>query len=1018
MTDQLDICGCGEPAPVAARPANRAGLAAIAYRIGRHGAFLARMLDALPRQSVPDPRHGDAPHTPLRALTTRRSDDPSVALLDAWAAALDVLSFYQERIANEGYLGTATERLSVRELARAIGYEMAPGVAAQARLAFTVESADDPFRAVTVPVGTQAMSVPQQPGDLPQLFETLEPLDARADFNAIPPRLERNQTLALYLPVGADDPTLVLIDTDESFDLSAIPAGSRIDVTNATHDDFYPLDAGTDLAQLIADRAADTATDPAAVVLPAVAVGEFQLRGIATGLRPGDRLLAVGQRGSAVRALPLIVREVEPDAAYAMTRVVVDPLGTAGGPAAPPPVFVPTTRPSVGLAFQTPTLRTGTVVRSAIPLERSTVASELSRTTWRAADLQAFVAVQRWSIPTLLAILRQPPPAVSPPLGAAVPGIHALRSRAGFFGNAAPQQEMLADPSNQRGTDSFINSWDNGTGRPRSIWQNSQGSTLGPDADVYLERAVEEVAPDSWVVIEVPGQAGGASITRHLTLRVGRASSISRSDFGLSGKASGLLLNALDGGDFAPGAAYDYFTFRLATANVASVQLPLAGLPIRDDLAVGTTDLTLDRLVLELFPGQAVAVSGERADARGVQADEIAILSDVRHIGGFTRLSFASGLALALRRPGLSVNANVALASHGATTQQTLGSGDATAANQAFALNTLPLTFLVDDQPPGRRSTLTVRVDGVAWQERPSLYESGPNDRHFMLRIDEDGTTRVVFGDGVRGARLPTGQLNVEATYRSGIGLSGGVADGAIMLLKTRPLGIRGVVNPDAASGAADGETLDNARANAPSTVRTLGRVVSLADYEDAARTWPGFAKAHAEIVWQGSTRLVHVTVGLASGFAPLPTDPSLVTLVDAIDGMRDGADTVLIEGFRELPFAITATLRTDPAYVADEVRTASQAAVEAAFGYAPAMLAAPVTGAQVIAVLQAVPGVLSVDLDSLYPVDAADAGSAGHSALLRAAPATITADGVLAAELLLISPAHIALTTEAADGR
>src|SRR4051794_26737070 len=99
----LDICGCGQPAPPPRRPQNRAGLPAIAYRIARHGEVLARMLAALPRQEVPDPRiEGAPPHTPLRALTTRRPDDPSIALLDAWAAALDVLSFYQERIANEG----------------------------------------------------------------------------------------------------------------------------------------------------------------------------------------------------------------------------------------------------------------------------------------------------------------------------------------------------------------------------------------------------------------------------------------------------------------------------------------------------------------------------------------------------------------------------------------------------------------------------------------------------------------------------------------------------------------------------------------------------------------------------------------------------------------------------------------------------------------------------------------------------------------------------------------------------
>ena len=73
-------------------------------------------------------------------LTTRAPDDPAIALLDAWAVVGDVLSFYQERIANEGFLRTATERRSVLELARQIGYELNPGVAAATYLVWEVEA--------------------------------------------------------------------------------------------------------------------------------------------------------------------------------------------------------------------------------------------------------------------------------------------------------------------------------------------------------------------------------------------------------------------------------------------------------------------------------------------------------------------------------------------------------------------------------------------------------------------------------------------------------------------------------------------------------------------------------------------------------------------------------------------------------------------------------------------------------------------------------------------------------------
>src|SRR5678816_3746877 len=89
-------------------------------------------------------------YTPLRALTTRDPSDFSIALLDGWATVADVLTFYEERIANEGFLRTATERRSILELARLIGYELNPGVAASVHLAYTVDTATGAPTEVTV----------------------------------------------------------------------------------------------------------------------------------------------------------------------------------------------------------------------------------------------------------------------------------------------------------------------------------------------------------------------------------------------------------------------------------------------------------------------------------------------------------------------------------------------------------------------------------------------------------------------------------------------------------------------------------------------------------------------------------------------------------------------------------------------------------------------------------------------------------------------------------------------------
>src|SRR5262249_25767592 len=124
--------------------------------------------------------------------TTRYPSDPSIALLDAFAIVADVLTFYQERIANEGYLRTATERRSVLELARLIGYKLRPGVASSVYLAFTVSNG---FQG-EIPAGARAQSIPGT-GEKPQFFETSEKLVARDVWNNLKPRLTRPQVITL-----------------------------------------------------------------------------------------------------------------------------------------------------------------------------------------------------------------------------------------------------------------------------------------------------------------------------------------------------------------------------------------------------------------------------------------------------------------------------------------------------------------------------------------------------------------------------------------------------------------------------------------------------------------------------------------------------------------------------------------------------------------------------------------------------------------------------------------------------
>ena len=129
-SSQTDDCGCCEGitkvTPVAI--SNPPGLSSISFRVGTQPQFKETMIASLNKYPA------------LVPLTTRSDDDLSIDLFDAWAMVADVLTFYQERIANEGFLRTAKERVSVLQLARSIGYELSPGVAASAYLAFTLDT--------------------------------------------------------------------------------------------------------------------------------------------------------------------------------------------------------------------------------------------------------------------------------------------------------------------------------------------------------------------------------------------------------------------------------------------------------------------------------------------------------------------------------------------------------------------------------------------------------------------------------------------------------------------------------------------------------------------------------------------------------------------------------------------------------------------------------------------------------------------------------------------------------------
>jgi predicted phage baseplate assembly protein len=141
-------------------------------------------------------------------------------------------------------------------------------------------------------------------------------------------------------------------------------------------------------------------------------------------------------------------------------------------------------------------------------------------------------------------------------------------------------------------------------------------------------------------------------------------------------------------------------------------------------------------------------------------------------------------------------------------------------------------------------------------ERKPKPYGKSTNDRVFVSRAEDDGTTYIQFGDGITGTRLPSGAENIRARYRVGIGLEGEVKAGQLSLLMTPQLGIKSVVSPLPATGADEPEVIENIRSNAPLTVLTLDRIVSILDYENFASAYAGIGKARADLIWKGEERI------------------------------------------------------------------------------------------------------------------------------------------------------------------
>jgi predicted phage baseplate assembly protein len=596
----------------------------------------------------------------------------------------------------------------------------------------------------------------------------------------------------------------------------------------------------------------------------------------------------------------------------------------------------------------------------------------------------------------------QPPP----------PSVLALRTRAAIFGHNAPKWGTLPiiqrigeygpDPGSTAANPPYVfiagpyhdrmTSWAEQT---LADYPHDPALPQEPAHSIYLDNVYSSIVEDSWIVLKSGDQSRA--------YQVERTAEISKSDFTLSAKITRLTLNS--------NSEFSLFGIRETTVFAQSEALTLARLPI--EKAVSGKVIDLNSWVDGLFQGQSIMVCGELDNERGVRTCEVATIDNIDQvvgIDGFTRITLRDALDHAYVRDTVMIHANVALATHGESTREVLGSGDAGQSFQRFTLRQPPLTYVSASTPSGAQTTLKVRVNGLLWHEVPTFFGHGPDERIYVTHTDNDGNTTVMFGDGKTGARLPTGQENVTVTYRKGIGLAGLVKANQLTQLMTRPLGVKEVTNPMAPNGAADRENLSEARRNAPLTVLTLDRIVSLQDYEDFARAFAGIDKALATWTWRGQTRGVFVTVAGSNG-AEVPSDSTLYdNLLEAMQQVRDTTVPLEVASYEPRLFQLSAAVKVHPDYLSEQVFAMIEQRLREHFSFEARSFGQPVHFSEVVAIMQQVPGVQAVTIKTLYRTDTDADQEAGLTAPLESSRPHPGVDTGFAAELLTLDPRPIEL--------
>jgi hypothetical protein len=415
---------------------------------------------------------------------------------------------------------------------------------------------------------------------------------------------------------------------------------------------------------------------------------------------------------------------------------------------------------------------------------------------------------------------------------------------------------------------------------------------------------------------------------------------------------------------------------------------------------IGTPATSLASLPVTVTPqpGFTIATGGVEAFVEDANGAGIPVTATSNGDGTLTLAAVADTPASFSLAAPLRLLVDLVSVSRGkSVANETLGTGDATVAGQAFTLQKAPLTYLATGADFA--SSLKVAVDGVYWTEARTFYDRPADARVFVVSQAADGKSTVRFGDGVNGARLPSGS-RVVASYRYGAGATRPPAGRLTTILEPQQ-NLASIHNPIAVWGGADAEQPEGVRSDAPKSVLTFGRAISGDDYETVAALAPGVTRARAYWAWDAAHQrsLVKVYVG---------DDAAAATSArSALAGAEDPNRPVAVVQASPIPLTVGCTLLIAPDRLPDDVAAAATAALAdpdtGLFGPARMGIGRPLYTSQLEAALL-VPGVLAVhgltaaaggaEVFAQEPVGWADPGEGSFYTLATTAITTQVDDG------------------------